>query len=71
MLKTQFFRWLSRVGVVLTVIGSLGLIFGFVGLINFDDYAFGLSAGVRVLGSIAIAGCLLSAIGFFKLEDDG
>ena len=69
MSKTDFFRWLSRVGVVLTVIGSLGLLSGFIGLIDFDDYAFGLSAGIRVLGSIAIAGCLLGAIASFALED--
>lgn len=71
MSKTQLLKWLSRLGVVLTITGSLGLIFGFFGVINFDDYAFGLSAGVRILGSIAIAGCLISAIGFFILEGDG
>jgi hypothetical protein len=71
MLKTQIFKWLSRGGIVLTAIGSTGLILGFTGLLSFDDYSFGLSAGVRILGSIAIAGCLLSAIGFFGLEDDG
>lgn len=69
MSKTDFFSWLSRAGVVLTIIGSLGLISGFIGLIDFDDYAFGLSAGIRVLASIAIAGCLLGAIGSFALED--
>lgn len=71
MLKTQIFKWLSRIGVVLTAIGSTGLILGFIGVLNFDDYSFGLSAGVRMLGSIAIAGCLLSAIGFFGLEGSG
>ncbi|MBS3805467.1 MAG: hypothetical protein KGY54_13025 [Oleiphilaceae bacterium] len=71
MLKIQIFKWLSRMGVVLAAIGSAGLILGFMGLLDFDDYSFGLSAGVRMLGSIAIAGCLMSAIGFFGLEDNG
>lgn len=70
-MKKQVFRFLSRFGVLLTVIGSVGLILGFLGILEFSDYAFGISAGIRILGSIAIAGCLLSAIGFFGLEDNG
>ena len=70
-MKKRVFRFLSRFGVLLTVIGSVGLILGFFGILEFEDYAFGISAGVRILGSVAIAGCLLSAIGFFGLEDNG
>jgi len=68
-LKKQIFKSLSRIGVILTVIGSVGLILGFFEVLNFEDYAFGISAGIRVLGSVAIAGCLVSAIGFWGLED--
>jgi hypothetical protein len=32
--------------------------------ISADIFAFGLSSGIRVLGSCAIIGCLLSAIGY-------
>jgi len=67
--KKQIFKSLSRIGVILTVIGSVGLILGFFEVLNFEDYAFGISAGIRVLGSVAIAGCLVSAIGFWGLED--
>ena len=62
------FRLISGVGVLLTLAGSTALGLGFLGIIDFADYALGLSAGVRVLGSVAIAGCLVSAIGFFGLE---
>ena len=68
-MKKQIFKSLSRIGVILTVIGSVGLILGFFEVLNFEDYAFGISAGIRVLGSVAIAGCLVSAIGFWGLED--
>ncbi len=32
--------------------------------ISADLFAFGISSGIRVLGSCAIMGCLLSAIGY-------
>jgi hypothetical protein len=32
--------------------------------ISADIFAFGISSGIRVLGSCAIIGCLLSAVGY-------
>jgi len=32
--------------------------------ISADLFAFGLSSGIRVLGSCAIIGCIMSAIGY-------
>jgi hypothetical protein len=32
--------------------------------ISVDMFAFGISSGIRVLGSCAIMGCLLSAVGY-------
>ena len=55
-------------GIALTVTGMVGLLLGFLGVVSFEDYAFGLSSGIRMIGSLAIAGCLFSAIGFFGLE---
>ena len=55
-------------GIVLTLAGTVGLLLGLFGVVRFEDYAFGLSSGVRMIGSLAIAGCLISAIGFFGLE---
>ncbi len=52
------------VGNILTVLGSLGIIFGLAGFYDFDFFAYGLSSGIRIVGSFAIAGCLLSAIGY-------
>lgn len=69
-MKRRVSKFVSRIGVLLTVIGVAGLALGFVGIVDFVDFDYGLSAGVRMLGSLAIVGCLLSAIGFFILEDD-
>jgi uncharacterized membrane protein len=55
---------LTLVGNTLTVIGSVAIILGIVGAFEMDYFSFGLSSGVRVIGSVAIAGCLMSAIGY-------
>ena len=59
---------LVYIGNTLTVIGCLGLALGVLGFIDPERFAFGLSSGVRVVGSVAIAGCLLSAIGYGILD---
>ncbi|MFN0040248.1 MAG: hypothetical protein ACKVP2_12110 [Burkholderiales bacterium] len=51
-------------GNTLTVIGCLGLALGATGVIDPLLFARGISSGIRVIGSVAIAGCLLSAIGY-------
>jgi hypothetical protein len=56
------------IGTVLALIGGIGLLLGFIGIINLDRFAFGISAGVRVVGTLAITGCLLGALGCFWLE---
>jgi hypothetical protein len=38
------------------------------GVIPADLFAIGISSGIRVVGSVAIAGCLLSAIGYGAVE---
>ena len=53
---------------VLTVIGCVGLVLGVAGVYDMDIFAFGLSAGVRIVGTVAIAGCLLSAICYGILD---
>jgi hypothetical protein len=51
-------------GNVLTIIGCTGLLLAAVGLLPAKAFAIGISSGIRVIGSLAIAGCLLSAIGY-------
>jgi hydroxyethylthiazole kinase-like sugar kinase family protein len=57
-------RLLIFVGNSLTSIGCVGLILGSSGLIPAEFFAIGISSGIRVIGSVAIAGCLLSAVGY-------
>ena len=51
-------------GNTLTIFGCLGLALGATSVINPLLFELGASSGVRVIGSVAIAGCLLSAIGY-------
>ena len=48
----------------LAAIGCVGLIAALSGLIQADFFALGMSSGIRVIGSVAISGCLLSTIGY-------
>jgi hydroxyethylthiazole kinase-like sugar kinase family protein len=64
------FTWkmLIRVGNSLTVLGCVRLILGPSGVIPVDFFAIGISSGIRVIASVAIAGCLLSAMGYGAIE---
>ena len=57
-------RLLIVVGNSLALIGCAGWILSVSGLVSAEAFAIGISAGVRVIGSVAITGCLLSAIGY-------
>ncbi len=60
---------LILVGNSLTAIGCVGLLLALSGLIQTEFFAIGISSGVRVIGSVAVTGCLLSAIGYGIIED--
>ena len=51
-------------GSSLISLGLLGLLVGLTGFIDFQYFSFGLSSGLRVIGSIVILGCLLNVIGY-------
>jgi hypothetical protein len=55
---------LIAVGNVLTVIGCTGLLLAAFGIVPAQSFAVGMSSGIRMIGSLAIAGCLVSAIGY-------
>ncbi|MGA0114461.1 MAG: hypothetical protein ACO3IW_02810 [Burkholderiales bacterium] len=59
---------LILVGNSLTAIGCIGLILALIGIVEAEFFALGISSGIRVIGSAAISGCLLSAIGYGVLE---
>ncbi len=52
------------VGNSMTALGLTAVVLGILGVFDMETFAFGLSSGIRIIGSIAIAGCLLSAIGY-------
>ena len=62
--KKLICRSFILVGNSLTLIGCVGLILGSLGLIPIEFFAMGISSGMRTMGSVAITGCLLSAIGY-------
>lgn len=55
-------------GNTLTALGCLGIVLGVLGTFDMDVFSIGLSSGIRIIGTIAIAGCLLSAIGYGILD---
>ena len=61
-------KMLIRVGNSLTVIGCVGLMLELSGVMPATFFAIGISSGMRVIGSVAIAGCLLSAMGYGAVE---
>ena len=61
-------RVLSIVGNMLTAVGCTGLALAAFGVFDPQYFAIGISLGIRVIGSVAIAGCLLSAIGYGILD---
>jgi len=62
--KQLIYRSFILVGNSLTLIGCVGLMLGLLGLIPIEFFAMGISSGMRTMGSVAITGCLLSAIGY-------
>lgn len=64
----MIWRVLVLVGNTLTAIGCLGLVAVVTGLVPEALFAVGISSGVRIVASVAIAGCLLSAIGYGASE---
>jgi hypothetical protein len=56
--------YVALAGNLITLLGCVMLILGMVGLFDMQKFSFGLSSGIRVIGTFAIGGCLLSAIGY-------
>ncbi len=53
------------IGVVLLVLSILLFAVAFIGLIDMDSIGVLGHSGVKTLAGIAVAGCMLAAIGFF------
>jgi uncharacterized membrane protein len=61
---TRICLYLTSIGNTLTFLGCLGLVLGVLHVFDMNIFSYGLSSGVRIIGTVAIAGCLLSAIGY-------
>lgn len=59
-----FLKVLIISGNVITLFGLILLVLGFFDFYEMDALSFGLSSGIRIVGSISICGCLLSATGY-------
>lgn len=64
LIPKSVYRFIALTGNAIAVIGCIGLILGVLGVFDMEIFSFGLSSGIRIIGSVAIAGCLLSAIGY-------
>jgi integral membrane sensor domain MASE1 len=57
-------KTLIALGFLICCISLVLIILGLWSFISLEQFAYGLSSGIRVLVSCAIIGCLLSAIGY-------
>ena len=57
-------KTLIILGFFISCISLILIILGLWSLISVEQFAYGISSGIRVLASCAIIGCLLSAIGY-------
>ncbi len=60
---THFRRFLVVLGVTLIVPSLTWLVGGLAGILPTDFVAFAGHSGLRAIGGIAVAGCVLGAIG--------
>lgn len=61
--KRKFLAFLRLVGIALLVPAVLWLLGGMLGFLPTDSAAIAGYSGLRVIGSAAVGGCLLAAIG--------
>jgi len=64
LISKSVYRFLALTGNALAALGCIGLILGVLGVFDMELFSFGLSSGIRIIGTVAIAGWLLSAIGY-------
>jgi hypothetical protein len=63
---TLFRRFLVALGVTLIVSSVTWLVGGLVGILPTDMVEIAGHSGLRAIGSIAVAGCMLGAIGSWE-----
>jgi hypothetical protein len=58
-------RWLVRLGLLLLIPSLMYLPFVMLDFANADFLAIGGTSGIKVLGSCAVLGCLVTASGYW------
>lgn len=67
-INLKILKIIVLIGNFLALLGCAGIFFGVIGAFDMDLFSYGLSSGIRIIGSVAISGCLLSAIGYWTLD---
>lgn len=68
--KKSIYTCVMSVGYLLTAVGCSLLFFGLLGFFDIEKFSYGLSSGARIVASIAISGCLISATCAFIFESE-
>jgi hypothetical protein len=61
-----FNKWLVVFGACVAAVSALWLLGGLAGLLPTQFVAVGGESGLRMIGSFAVAGCLLAAVGSWQ-----
>lgn len=62
------FKILILIGNFLIAISALAILMSIFGILDLNFFSYGLSSGIRIVGSFAIAGCLINAISYGFLD---
>ncbi len=64
--RHRYFRTMAFVGIGMLLIAILLLVGGLLGLVPLTESAVLGQSGLRSIAALAVAGCLLAAIGFWE-----
>ncbi len=62
------FKTVIIIGNFLIAISAIAIVMSVLGILDLDIFKFGLSSGIRMVGMLAIAGCLINAVSYGLLD---
>lgn len=66
--RFRLFKYICWLGYGLAFLGCLGVLLGVLHIFDMQIFSIGLSSGIRIIGSVGVSGCLLSAVGHTAIE---